>query len=259
MTIADRVKETTTTTGTGTYDLDGASTGFQDIVTAIGTGNLCSYIVFDSNDYETGIGTITSGSPDTLARTTVLESSNSNAAVDWGAGTKTVVITMTAKTAAKTAEMPFCRIYQGSSTTSFSANLSLTTLDFDTVDIDTHGFSNLGANADRMTIPASMDGCWFASGGMVYTADRESGDGHQLLINLRDSGGTLLHRAAFSAQGYDMGGNTPTGTRIGLVGQPVQVSTGDYFTMLYGQESDGTANSSTGLWNTQFWIMRVAG
>jgi hypothetical protein len=90
---ADNVKETSTTTGTGTYDLDGAVTGFQTFVAGIGTTNTCLYAVSDGTDWETGIGTVTDAATDTLARTTVLASSNSDAAVNWGAGTKTLVCT----------------------------------------------------------------------------------------------------------------------------------------------------------------------
>ena len=88
--IADRVRETTATTGTGTLDLDGAATGFQSFVAGIGSGNWTHYAIADGTDWETGIGTVTSGSPDTLSRTTILESSNGGAAVSWGSGTKDV-------------------------------------------------------------------------------------------------------------------------------------------------------------------------
>lgn len=90
LTNADRVKETTTTTGTGTYSLAGALAGFRTFVAGIGTTNLCNYVVEDGTNWECGIGTVTSGSPDTLARTAILSSSNAGAAVNWGAGTKNV-------------------------------------------------------------------------------------------------------------------------------------------------------------------------
>lgn len=87
---ADRVKETSTTTGTGTYDLAGAVSGFRTFVAGIGTGNKCHYVAEMGSDYEFGIGTVTDATPDTLARTVVLGSSNAGAAVNWGAGTKTL-------------------------------------------------------------------------------------------------------------------------------------------------------------------------
>jgi len=87
---ADRVKETSTTTGTGTYDLAGAVAGFRTFVAGIGTTNLCNYVAENGTDWEVGIGTVTDATPDTLARTLVLASSNAGAAVNWGAGTKNI-------------------------------------------------------------------------------------------------------------------------------------------------------------------------
>ena len=88
-----RIKETTTTTGTGTLNLAGAVTGFTTFVSEIVTTNTCFYLLVDANltGWECGIGTVTSGSPDTLARTTVLRSTNANAAISLSAGTHTVV------------------------------------------------------------------------------------------------------------------------------------------------------------------------
>ena len=75
--IKDRVKETTTTTGDGTINLAGASSGFQSFVSGVGDGNTTYYALTDANGtaWEIGIGTITDASPDTLARTTLLASS----------------------------------------------------------------------------------------------------------------------------------------------------------------------------------------
>src|SRR5262245_30511484 len=92
----DRVKETSTTTGTGTYDLAGAVTGFQTFVAGIGNANTCWYSATDGTNWEVGIGTVTDASPDTLARTTILSSSNADAAVNWAAGTRTLACTLPA-------------------------------------------------------------------------------------------------------------------------------------------------------------------
>jgi len=94
--LADRVKETSTSTGTGTYDLDGPVTGFQGFVVGVGNGNTTYYAAINGTDWEVGIGTVTDAAPDTLARTTILASSNSDAAVNWGAGTKTLFCTLPA-------------------------------------------------------------------------------------------------------------------------------------------------------------------
>jgi hypothetical protein len=91
--LADRVKETTTTTGTGTVTLLGASTGFQSFA-AVGDANTTYYAIVaqTGTEWEVGIGTYaTSGT--TLARTVVLSSSNSGSAVNFSAGTKDVFVT----------------------------------------------------------------------------------------------------------------------------------------------------------------------
>ena len=91
--LADRVQETTTTTGTGTVTLAGAVTGYQSFA-VIGNGNTTFYTIADQGgaNWEVGIGTYTS-SGTTLARTTVLASSNSGSLVNFTAGTKTVFVT----------------------------------------------------------------------------------------------------------------------------------------------------------------------
>ena len=94
--IADRVAETTTTTGTGTLNLGGPSTGFQSFVAGVGDGNTTFYVITDNTDWEVGIGTVTSGTPDTLSRDTVLRSTNTDAAVNWGSGTKDVFLSIPA-------------------------------------------------------------------------------------------------------------------------------------------------------------------
>lgn len=88
--LADRVNETTTTTGTGTVTLAGAVTGYQSFA-AIGNGNQTYYTIAGqtTSEWEVGIGTYTS-SGTTLSRDTVLASSNSGSLVPFSAGTKNV-------------------------------------------------------------------------------------------------------------------------------------------------------------------------
>jgi len=88
--LKDRVRDTSTTTGTGTYTLaNSAPSGYQTFGTAIGNANTCYYVAAMGADWEVGIGTYTA-SGTTLARTTILASSNSGSAVNWAAGTKDV-------------------------------------------------------------------------------------------------------------------------------------------------------------------------
>ena len=93
--LKDRLKETTTTTGTGTYTLAGAVTGFEAF-SQVGNGNTTYYCCTDGTDFEIGIGTYAS-SGTTLARTTILQSSNSDTAVSWSSGTRTVFCTLPAE------------------------------------------------------------------------------------------------------------------------------------------------------------------
>jgi len=90
--VKDRVKETSVTSGTGTLTLAGAASGFQTFSTAIGNTNTTYYAIVDATagTWEVGIGTVAAG---TLARTTVITSSNSNAAVNFAANSKDVFCT----------------------------------------------------------------------------------------------------------------------------------------------------------------------
>jgi hypothetical protein len=91
--LADRVQETTTTTGTGTVTLAGAVSGYQSF-SAVGNGNTTYYTIADQSgtNWEVGIGTYTS-SGTTLSRDTVLSSSNAGSLVTFTAGTKNVFVT----------------------------------------------------------------------------------------------------------------------------------------------------------------------
>ena len=93
--IADRVRETTTTTGTGTINLGGAVTNFETFAANLSNSDTTYYAIVDNTngDFEVGLGTFSTGSPNTLARTTPISSSNSNSAVNFGSGTKDVFIT----------------------------------------------------------------------------------------------------------------------------------------------------------------------
>ncbi len=93
--INDRVKETTTTTGTGTVTLGGAVSGFETFSAGIGNSNTTYYCIVLNAEFEVGLGTLSSDSS-TLARTTVISSSNSDSAVNFSAGTKFVFCTMPA-------------------------------------------------------------------------------------------------------------------------------------------------------------------
>ena len=94
---ADRVRETTAVVGTGPATLLGAASGFQSFA-VVGTGNTCYYCIADQigTEWEVGLGTYNAFGP-TLTRTTVMSSSNANAAVSFIAGTKDIFITYPAE------------------------------------------------------------------------------------------------------------------------------------------------------------------
>lgn len=99
--FADRVKETTTTQGTGAYLLSGALTACRTFSSVCSIGDTVGYCAVDVNSagvatgaWEVGVGTF--GSGNTLARTSIQASSNSNAAVSWTAGTRHIFLTVTA-------------------------------------------------------------------------------------------------------------------------------------------------------------------
>jgi hypothetical protein len=95
--IADRVRETTTTSGTGTLTLAGPYSGFQAF-SVIGNGNTTYYAIIDAQNgaWEVGIGAYTT-SGNTLSRATVLASSNAGSLVNFGTGTKDVILTQPAR------------------------------------------------------------------------------------------------------------------------------------------------------------------
>ena len=96
--INDRVKETSTTTGTGTLNLAGVVTGFVTFVAGIGNSNTTYYAIHEQGtaNFEIGIGTVTDATPDTLARTTVLNNSLGTTAKINFSGTLDVFCTMPA-------------------------------------------------------------------------------------------------------------------------------------------------------------------
>ena len=90
--VADRVQETTNSTGTGAYTLGGAVAGFQTFASEVSNADTVYYSVTDNDNFEVGLGTYAS-SGGTITRTAVFTSSNSNNAVNWGIGTKNIFLT----------------------------------------------------------------------------------------------------------------------------------------------------------------------
>ena len=165
--LNDRVKETTTTTGTGTVNLGGAETGFETFVAGVGDGNTTYYCITAGAEFEVGLGTVTDASPDTLSRTTILSSSNSDSAVDFSAGTKDVFCTLPASKA----------VFEDA-----SSNVTLPgTLDVDggiTVDNITIDGTEIDLSSGDLTLDAAGDIILDADGGDITFKDAGTEIGH---------------------------------------------------------------------------------
>jgi hypothetical protein len=208
--VADRVQETTTTTGTGTYTLAGAKDGFQSFA-AVGNGNTTYYACTDGTDYEVGIGTYTlSGT--TLARTTIIESSNSDAAVNWGAGSKDIFVTLPASKAV---------VLDASGNATFAGDV---TVDTDTLYVDATN-NRVGINttspttelhvSNRADVMIDVDGDDAAAvfkefGGNAWRiGNRSAGDQFRIVYD-EDSLGTNVRVAITTAGNVGLGTTAPS-------------------------------------------------
>jgi hypothetical protein len=163
--IKDRVKETTTTTGTGTLTLDGAATGFETFSGALGNTSTTYYAIASQNsgDFEVGIGTVGAG---TLSRDTVISSSNSDALVNFAAGTKDVFVTLPAS---KTI------LLNDSGTVDINGNLDV---DGGTIKLDGNYPTGTGnvALGDRALSSGSLSGNFNTAVGFCSLKDNTSGN-----------------------------------------------------------------------------------
>jgi hypothetical protein len=158
--LKDRVKETTAVTSTGTATLLGAVTGYQSF-SVIGNGNTCYYAIASQtgSEWEVGIGTYTS--PDQLARTTVLSSSNSGSLVNFSAGTKDVFVTQPVEKAVYTDASNIVNTSgNGANTVAF------TNINASNVVMVSGTISTNAANASDITNKAYVDGLF--STGISY-------------------------------------------------------------------------------------------
>ncbi len=181
--LNDRVKETTTSTGTGTINLGGAGSGFETFVTGIGNGNETFYCIIaaGTGNFEVGIGTVTDATPDTLSRTTVLSSSNSDSLVNFGAGTKDVFCTLPASKAV---------VEDGSNNVNIGNNLTLGGT-VDGVDIATRdGVLTTTTNTADAALPKAGG----QMSGNITMAGTETVDGRDLSVD-----GTKLDTIATNA------------------------------------------------------------
>jgi hypothetical protein len=220
--VNDRVKETSTTTGTGTFTLDGAVSGFETFSSAIGNTNTTYYAIVNSNgEFEVGLGTVGAG---TLSRDTIISSSNSDVAVLFTGGTKNVFVTLPASKAVILDSSGNITANNGSNLTDLNAsNLASGTVDNARLDADLAAIGGLTSAADK--------GIQFTGSGTAGTFD------------LTTAGKALLDDADAAAQRTTLGlGSIATLNTVTLTTD----TTGDYVASITAGEGITGAASGEG-------------
>jgi hypothetical protein len=158
--FADRVKESSTTTGTGTLTLDGAATGFQTFSGAFGNSVSVYYVIAGGSQWEVGIGTTGAG---TLSRDTVLQSSNADALVDLAAGTKDVFCSYVADRAVTTVDAATLTNKTISGASNTLSNIGNAALTNSSVTVNGTAIS-LGSSGTVTAAAGTLTGATLASG-----------------------------------------------------------------------------------------------
>lgn len=182
--VADRVKETTSTAGTGTLTLAGAATGFQSFA-VIGNGNQTYYTIAGqgTSEWEVGIGTYTS-SGTTLSRDSVLSSSAGGAKVTFSAGTKDVFVVYPSGRAVygdTVGNVTITTNFQAARLTAADSTSNATLLYAD-------AYSISGASAVPMV---DMSGVWNTSGSptlLKYNVTNTASGSNSLLLDIQTTG-----------------------------------------------------------------------
>jgi plastocyanin len=210
--LADRVRQTTTSTGTGTITLNGSVEGFQSF-TAIGNGNTTYYTISGGAQWEVGIGTYSSG---TLARTTVI-SSSTGSKLDLAAGTKDVFVTLPASVAVTSGtDVTFTKVTSPTVQATNSAGLSFK---------NSTGTTQLSMGAgggDNLTLSVSTN----INGVNAQVDISPTGTGH---VHMKPTGTGSVEIAPTNAGTLDnlvIGGVTPkNGTFVNVAATTGTVST----------------------------------
>ena len=178
LTINDRVKETSTTTGTGALTFAGAVSGFETFSAGIGNSNTTYYAVVNTDtptEWEVGLGTL-AGDSSTITRTTVISSSNSDSAVDFGSGTKEIFCTLPASKAV---------IKDASGDVTFGDN--------DITNVGDIALDSISNDGTDITLDSSGDIVLDADGTQIYLKDAGT-----LFGSLTNSSGELVIKSSSS-------------------------------------------------------------
>ena len=256
--VNDRVKETSTTTGTGTLTLAGAVPGFETFSSAIGNTNTTYYAIQNQSvptEFEIGIGTVGAG---TLSRDTIISSSNSDAVVNFSAGTKDVFCTLPASKAVLQNDSGVA-----SATTFSGSGAQLTNLNASNVASGTlpdarfpatlpavNGSALTDLNASNLATGtvanARLDAELAAIGGLTSAADKGiqfTGVGTAGTFDLTTAGKALLDDADAAAQRTTLGlGSIATLNTVTLTTN----TTGDYVASITAGEGITGAASGEG-------------
>jgi hypothetical protein len=197
--IADRVKETSTTTGTGTFTLGGAVAGYQAF-SAIGNGNQCYYTIAGisvASEWEVGVGTYSSS---TITRDIVLSSSTGGAKVSFAAGNKEVFVTYPADRSVSQADI-------GTAPNKIPINQFLGSMAF--LDADNISFSATGANtaAQNLAVNKLTTVTISADTTLTTTVPKLNSTAYVIVI----TSGTTSRTVTFGA-GFKSTGTLATGT-----------------------------------------------
>jgi hypothetical protein len=236
--VADRVKETTTSVGTSTINLAGAEDNFESFVTGVGSGNTTYYAIVDkgNSEFEVGLGTVTSGTPDTLSRDTVLASSNSDALVNFASGSKDVFCTQPAEKAVYL-DSSGQLVIDGTAVTATAAELNY--VDGVTSNIQTQLDSKLNLSGGTMTGALTLSGAPTADNHAttkIYVDELIAAGIHYhdpVRVESPDSAGSLT--ATYNNGASGVGATlTNNGTQAALVIDGVTLSTSDRV-LIYNQ------------------------
>lgn len=223
--LADRVKESTTTTGTSDFALGGAITGFQTFAAAVGANNTTYYAIADGADYEVGLGTLSNDGL-TLARTTVLQSSNADSKVVFAAGAKHLFVTYPADKAV---------FEDASGNVSLPANLSATAATFTSLTVNDN--STFGSsNSDTVNFVGRINSDFDPASDNTYDLGRTGHEWRNLYLTGTGNIDSLIADTA------DINGGTIDSTAIGST-----TPSSGAFTTVTASTPIGVASGGTGL------------